>query len=111
MKIRKITDSDTMERQMLSQLYALNEENAPLSDKKVQGARLYQSGNILFADSPRRFKLYTQSRDILLIREGEGHFKWARGEIDFKAGEAFEISETGEYEVNGKCIFAVYRCK
>lgn len=65
----------------------------------------------MYASSPRRFKLFTKTRDVLLVREGEGHFKWARGEMDFRCGEAFEIEQAGEYEVNGKCVFAVYRQK
>ena len=101
MKIRKITAATAEEEQIIQRLFALNETNAPFSETKVQGANIFQGDGIVYASSPRRFKLFTKTRDV----------KWARGEMDFRCGEAFEIEQAGEYEVNGKCVFAVYRQK
>ncbi len=73
----------------------------------VQGARRRSAGNLLHIDSPRRFKLYARGRDSVRILAGSGHFKWARGETPFAAGESFLVEGEGEYELNGRCVFVV----
>lgn len=108
MKIRKITAPNAKEQNILHRLEEMG-RNVIFSDKKVQGADIYREGPVLFVSSPKRFKLYTDGQDILLVRAGSGHFKWKRGETDFYEGDVFEIVQTGEYEVNGSCDFAVYR--
>ncbi len=85
------------------------EKDFIFSDKPVQGARLGKSGNNLYISSPRRYKLYTDASDTVSFLEGSGHFKWARGEKDFKAGDTFLVQECGEYEINGACTFIVLR--
>ena len=84
-------------------------ENFIFSEKKVQGAEVGKYGNDLYVRSPRRFKLFTEGTDTICIEEGSGHFKWARGEIGFNAGDAFQAEAVGEYEVNGCCTFFVLR--
>ena len=85
------------------------EESFTFSDKTVQGARIARQGAYLFVRSPRRYKLFTEGEDVLLVTEGSGHFKWARGEMPFAAGDCFRISAVGEYEVNGACAFVAER--
>ncbi len=60
-------------------------------------------------ETPRRYKLFTEGRDELYILSGSGHFKWARGETPFAAGESFVAENAGEYELNGACTFIVAR--
>ena len=72
------------------------------------------AGDFAYVDKLIKEQKYDEAQavlDSMTVREGEGHFKWARGEMDFRCGEAFEIEQAGEYEVNGKCVFAVYRQK
>lgn len=109
MKIKKIIEPNAEEQSILQKLCALQENEIPFTDKKVQGANIYQNGEILYAKSPKRYKLFTDNKNIVLFINGNGHFKWARGEIDFFQGDSFEIENTGEYEINGNCTFAVYR--
>lgn len=84
-------------------------EDFVFSDKTVQGATVGKCGTSLYIISPRRFKLYTDGTDTVHILSGAGHFKWARGETPFAAGESFSAENVGEYEVNGNCEFAVVR--
>lgn len=84
-------------------------ESFAFSDKTVQGARLGKRDNILYVVSPRRFKLYADRADTLTFLAGSGHFKWARGETDFAAGDTFRVEGEGEYEVNGNCTFIAVR--
>lgn len=79
------------------------------SDRTVQGARLGRAGDSLYIFSPRRFKLFAEGRDEVVIVRGAGHIKWARGELPFRAGEHILAEECGEYEINGDCEFAVLR--
>ncbi len=109
MKINKITEPNAEEKNVLLQLCALPENEIPFTANKVQGANIYQSGKILYAKSPKRYKLFTDNEHVILFLNGSGHFKWARGEIDFSKGDSFTIENVGEYEVNGNCTFAVYR--
>ena len=74
-------------------------------EKTVQGARCGRADGARIVRSPRRFKLFCEGRDELLFLDGNGHFKWARGETPFAAGQAFCIEGEGEYEVNGPCTF------
>ncbi len=84
-------------------------ENFVFSDKTVQGATVGKSGASLYIISPRRFKLYSEGTDTVHILAGAGHFKWARGETPFAAGDSFSAENAGEYEVNGNCEFIVVR--
>ena len=59
------------------------------SEKTVQGAKTGKKDDLLFVRSPRRFKLYTDGCDEVTFLEGAGHFKWARGETPFAAGDCF----------------------
>ena len=77
------------------------------SEKTVQGAKTGKKDDLLFVRSPRRFKLYTDGCDEVIFLEGAGHFKWARGETPFAAGDCFLVEKCGEYEVNGACTFVV----
>lgn len=85
------------------------EEEFNFSDKPVQGAKLGRKENALFIRSPRRYKLYTDGTDRVTFLEGSGHFKWARGEVSFQAGESFLVEACGEYEINGACVCIVVR--
>ncbi len=75
----------------------------------VQGAEKREYQNALLITSGKRYKLFTNGVDRIKILEGEGHFKWARGETPFRAGDCFSLEQTGEYEVNGKCAFLIVR--
>ena len=85
------------------------EESFTFSDKAVQGARLGKRENMLYVISPRRFKLYADRADTLTFLAGSGHFKWARGETDFAAGDTFRVEGEGEYVVDGACTFIAKR--
>lgn len=85
-------------------------EGAVFSDPvKVQGGLKYECGNLLKIESGGRYKLFTETRDYIKILEGGGHFKWARGETPFSAGDIFLAEEPGEYELNGKGVFLILR--
>lgn len=79
--------------------------------EKVQGAQVGKIDGAMLIISPRRFKLFTESADFVKIIEAPrgGHFKWSRGETDFRAGDKFEISAVGEYEFTGEGKFLVVR--
>ncbi len=76
---------------------------------KVQGGEMRACGNLLEIKSGGRYKLFTHSRDFIKIVDGNGRFKWSRGETPFAAGEIFLAEETGEYELNGVGVFYVLR--
>ncbi len=76
-------------------------------DGTVQGAKIGKKGDFTLIASPRRFKLFTDGEDKVFFLEGEGYFKWKRGETPFYAPAAFLVSQTGEYEVNGNAVFLV----
>ncbi len=99
MKIEKIQLKETLPR----------EEEFTFSEKTVQGARVGKKEGAQLIISPRRFKLFSEGTDIVHILSGSGHFKHARGETDFSAGERFCLQNAGEYEVNGNCVFLVLR--
>ncbi len=80
-----------------------------MQENTVQGARIGKKGNDLLIISPRRYKLFTAGMDRLKVVEGNGFFKWKRGENKFTAGDIFEISEVGEYEINGNGTYIVIR--
>ena len=86
-----------------------SEAGFAFSDKAVQGARVGKKENALYVDSPRRFKLFSEGTDTVHILSGNGHFKHARGETVFSAGESFRLENPGEYELNGRCAFIVLR--
>ncbi len=73
----------------------------------VQGARTGSLGDLLIVRSPRRFKRFCTRDECVCFLAGSGHFKWARGETPFAAGECFRIGAEGEYEINGACEFIV----
>ena len=85
------------------------EEEFTFGEAPVQGARVGKREGWLFVRSPRRYKLFTEGTDEVTFAEGSGHFKWARGERDFAAGESYRLESPGEYEINGKCAFFVRR--
>ena len=85
------------------------QEDFMMQETRVQGARIGKKGSALLIVSPRRYKLYTDGRDLVRIVEGSGFFKWKRGETPFSAGDSFEVSQTGEYEINGKGVYIVLR--
>jgi len=89
--------------------FDFKEEDFTFTAEKVQGAKVGKKGNAIFVISPKRFKLYTEKTDLVKILSGTGHFKWARGETDFAAGDVFKISPDGEYEVNGAATFIAVR--
>ena len=74
----------------------------------VQGGTVRKAGNVLLVNG-RRHKLFTAGRDYILIREGDGFIKWARGETAFACGDAFLLDGVGEYEINGAHEFIAVR--
>ena len=103
MHICKISETD------FSDAFGISEESFVFKDGKVQGARLGQSGDSLLVEGAKRFKLYTDKKDLVKILEGDGHFKWKQGETEFSAGDCFEADGVGEYEVNGSGKFLIIR--
>ena len=77
------------------------------SDRTVQGARLGRAGDSLYIFSPRRFKLFAEGRDEVVIVRGEGHIKWKRGEIPFCAGDVFAAEDAEEYDLCGAGVFFI----
>ena len=75
----------------------------------VQGSVRAACNNLLRIESGGRFKLFTQTKDYILIESGKGFVKWARGELPFCAGEILLAEEAGEYELNGKGVFFLIR--
>ena len=90
-------------------------ETTPLSKenfsdfKTVQGARMAQKDSAVYAESPRRYKLFCDTAHEIYIISGAGFIKWARGELPFTAGDCFCAEEIGEYELNGNCVFEVIK--
>ncbi|MBR7099611.1 MAG: hypothetical protein IKC91_00430 [Clostridia bacterium] len=80
-----------------------------MQDTPVQGAKIGKADNALLIQSSKRYKLFTEGRDLVKVVEGEGFFKWKRGETKFCAQDVFEVCETGEYELNGKGVYIVIR--
>lgn len=78
------------------------EKDFAFSEKKVQGATIGKKENALFILSASRYKLECEAKHLVYVIEGNGHFKWKRGEKDFHTGEAFLLEKVGEYELNGK---------
>lgn len=89
--------------------FALSEADFVFKEGRVQGARLGKNGGALLVEEAARFKLFTESVDLVKIFEGTGRFKWKKGETDFVAGDCFEVSEVGEYEINGSAKFMIIR--
>ncbi len=85
------------------------ESDFTMQENTVQGAKIGKKDNALLIVSPRRYKLFTDDSDIVVILEGNGFFKWKRGETKFIAGDIFEVSQTGEYEINGNGKYIVIR--
>ncbi len=100
--IKKIRDSAE---------FSLPEEEFIFQAERVQGAKIGKRGNATLVLSPRRFKLFTDDKDLvkILSLEGEGHFKWARGETPFCQGDCFEVSGVGEYELTANGKFLIIR--
>ena len=76
---------------------------------RVQGGTRRSFEDLLLIESGGRFKLFTEGTDLIAVLSGEGHFKWARGETPFRAGDAFLAENLGEYELNGKGKFLIKR--
>ena len=72
---------------------------------RVQGGVMRKRGDDRLVESGGRFKLDCAGNMRLYILSGEGHFKWARGETPFSAGEAFLIGGAGECDLYGICAF------
>ena len=106
MKLSQITEPDPNTQAFLQKLTAFDWTSLPFSEQKIQGEQIWRNDELTVIRSPRRFKLESDGRDTLYFFTGAGHFKWARGERDFHAGETFCIEQAGEYEVNGNCVFA-----
>ncbi len=85
---------------------AFDQENAS-SKKSVQGGFLQRSNGIDRIESGGRFKCFRDGNAYVKIERGIGHFKWARGEMPFAAGETFYMQSVGEFEVNGNCCFMI----
>ncbi len=86
------------------------EDLSGITPKTVQGGSLYAKDKTsFFVESGGRYKLFSEQVDYVKIIEGSGHFKWARGETPLCAGDIFRLEKVGEYEINGKCRFAVIR--
>lgn len=79
----------------------LFEQDFTLSEKKVQGANIAKREGALFVVSASRYKLECTSSQKVFVLEGEGHFKWKRGETNYREGQAFLLEKIGEYELNG----------
>lgn len=103
MHIIKIQEAETQG------IFSLSEESFVFKDGRVQGAKLGKNGDALLVKEAQRFKLFSEGKDFLKILEGNGHFKWKKGETPFAPGECFEIEAAGEYEVNGSPKFLVVR--
>ncbi|MBP5242474.1 MAG: hypothetical protein J6Z36_02145 [Clostridia bacterium] len=84
-------------------------EEFVMQETPVQGAQIGKRENDLYIVSPRRFKLFTTGMDRVYILEGNGFFKWKRGETKFSAGDVFTVEEVGEYEINGNGKYFVVR--
>ncbi len=82
---------------------------ATAAPAKVQGGERTPLADGFSVVSGGRFKLETNGRDFVRIREGSGHIKWARGEFPFSEGDILLVSEAGEYEICGRCRFTVIR--
>ncbi len=81
-----------------------------VSPRSVQGGTLYAlAKDALYVESGGRYKLFCDGTDFVKILEGSGHFKWARGETPFSENDVFCIQQAEEYEINGRCRFAVVR--
>lgn len=76
---------------------------------RVQGGLRRAEGCRFCVESGGRYKLFCDKTDFVRIDEGAGFIKWARGEIPFREGEVLLAEEAGEYELNGKCRFFVFR--
>lgn len=89
--------------------FDFDESNFKERDSIVQGARVLDYENKTVIYSKKRFKLFTESTDYvkILSLEGEGHFKWSRGELPFKEGDAFAVNGVGEYELNASGKFLI----
>lgn len=89
----------------------LDEGQFAFSSAPLQGARVGKKEGAMYVISPRRFKLFSEGVDVIKIVKlnGEGHFKWARGETPFAEGDVFEVAAGGEYEVTADCTFIVVR--
>lgn len=94
-----------------SPLFDLPEEEFVFSEQSVQGAKTAKRGNDVLILSPKRFKLFTEGVDYvkILVLNGEGHFKWSRGETKFLEGDEFEVNGVGEYELNGDGKYLIVR--
>lgn len=84
-------------------------ENFSFTGKKVQGAEIGMFGSARYVISPRRFKTVCDDTLAVHILQGNGHFKWARGEMPFSAGESFLAENIGEFEINGNSEFLLLR--
>ena len=79
----------------------LSERDFTLSEKKVQGACIGKREGALLVLSSSRYKAECNAVHRVFVLEGEGHFKWKRGETKYRENQAFLLEKVGEYELNG----------
>lgn len=91
------------------QIVNMTAEGFTMQENTVQGAKIGKKDNALLLLSPKRYKLFADGTDLVKIVEGSGFFKWKRGETKFSAGDCFEVSNVGEYEINGNGVYLVIR--
>ena len=91
----------------------LNKSHFTMMPDMVQNAHIGKTNfvdlNYIYIDSEKRFKLYTEKTDLVFIESGNGFIKWSRGEKIFSAGDILIFNEVKEYELNGKCVFIVFK--
>ena len=89
-------------------LKKINRSDFVFNEARVQGALIgkhKKDGRILYIDSPRRFKLFSDGLNILVIESGGGTVKWKKGETQVFAGKVYRAEDIGEFEINGDCRF------
>lgn len=91
--------------------FDFDEKDFTKREGTLQGAKVLDKDNSMIIYSKKRFKLFSENTDYVkvLSLESEGHFKWSRGELPFKEGDAFEVNSVGEYELNASGKFLVIR--
>ncbi|MGN1235352.1 MAG: hypothetical protein ACI4U2_05190 [Christensenellaceae bacterium] len=83
------------------------ERDFTFSEKKVQGGRVAKREDALFLISGGRYKRVAEGKERVYVLEGEGYFKWKRGETKYREGDVWLVDAVGEYELNGKGKYLV----
>ena len=79
--------------------------------RRVQGADVQTAGALTRIVSGGRYKRFPAGKELVRIERGAGHFKWARGETPFAAGDCFLAEGLEEYELNGAGEFTALRLR